>query len=47
MQRSAGLCYGMQQIAYKPGMLERARQLATIRLVEGYDSRDLPEREDK
>ena len=47
VQRSAGLCYGIQQIAYKPGMLERARQFSTIRLVEGYDNRGLPEREEK
>ena len=32
VQRSLGLCYGMLQISYKPGMLEAARELALRRL---------------
>ena len=39
VQRSAGLCYGVQQIFYKPGLLEKARHMAVERLVEGWDSR--------
>lgn len=39
VQRSAGLCYGVQQIAFKPGMLDRARQIATERLITGVDAR--------
>jgi hypothetical protein len=38
-RRSAGLCYGIQQIALKPGMLARAREIATTMLVEGVDRR--------
>jgi len=38
-QRSAGLCYGVQQIFYKPGLLERARRMAVERLIEGWDGR--------
>ena len=40
-QRSAGLCYGMQKITFKPGLMEHARQLAINRLIEGFDNRDL------
>jgi len=39
VQRSAGLCYGMQKIVFKPGLLEHARQMAVQRLVEGFDRR--------
>ena len=36
-QRSLGLCYGVQRIAYFPDFLEDARRLATDDLIEGYD----------
>jgi hypothetical protein len=39
VQRSSGLCYGMQKIVYKPGLMEQARQMAVQRLVEGFDLR--------
>jgi hypothetical protein len=45
VQRSAGLCYGMQQIAYKPGLMEGARQVAVQFLIEGFDGRNLSESE--
>lgn len=35
--RSLVLCYGVQQIAFKPGLLETARTMATDSLIEGYD----------
>jgi hypothetical protein len=37
-QRSLGLCYGVQRITFSPGMLEKARRLATQRLIEDYDA---------
>jgi hypothetical protein len=33
-QRSIGLCYGVLQITYKPGLLETARDMAINRLLE-------------
>ncbi|MGD8823172.1 MAG: hypothetical protein PVG63_08735, partial [Anaerolineales bacterium] len=38
IQRSLGLCYGVQRIAYMPGLLEVARRMATDDLIEGYDA---------
>lgn len=37
-QRSVGLCYGVQQITYKPGLLEAARNLAVEKLIRGVDA---------
>jgi len=45
VQRSAGLCYGMQKIVYKTGLMEHARQMAVQRLVEGFDRRYISEGE--
>jgi len=44
VQRSTGLCYGMQKIIYKPGLMEQARRMAVQRLVEGFDLRFISER---
>jgi len=38
--RSMALCYGSQQIAYKPGLLQIARALAAETLLAGYDRDD-------
>ncbi len=37
-QRSMGLCYGIQRIAFFPGLLEAARKLANQDLIAGYDA---------
>jgi hypothetical protein len=37
-QRSIGLCYGVQQITYKPGLLEQARNLAIDKLIHSVDA---------
>ena len=42
--RSLALCYGQQQIVYKPGLLDVARSLATDALITGYDSVRVDER---
>jgi hypothetical protein len=38
LQRSAGLCYGVQQITFKPGLLDMARDMAIACLSEAVDA---------
>jgi DNA helicase HerA-like ATPase len=37
IQRSVGLCFGIQQVTFRPGMLEGARHMAIERLIDGVD----------
>lgn len=37
-QRSLGLCYGVQRIAFMSGLMEIARKMATDDLIVGYDA---------